>query len=142
VAQLPALLPFRLGGPDGPPTLRDPLTTTGSNTLEALLSEWSARKGDGGTAITAVLRDASGVVDLTGASVLFQARFGTNTINGTCVVASPATGSVTYTLTTAQLASVIPGPYDVTWQATWSAAAVTTFPRPGVDRLNILDQID
>lgn len=107
-------------------------------------STFSARIGDAGRTCTTALSDSNGLVSLTGSTVRFQAKFGTNVIEGDAVPNADQNthkGEVTYTLTLTNLATPEPGVYEVTWQVTWDAAHVLTFPDPGTDFLEISEQL-
>jgi hypothetical protein len=103
--------------------------------------------GDANAVISTRLRDDSGLKDLTGATVTFNAwkkSDNTITISGTATVDADQTankGLVAYTLTSANLdgSPETAGEYECEWKVVLGGATVR-FPAPGKDTLFIQDK--
>ena len=98
------------------------------------------KAGDQLPEFTAVLQDANGVVDLTGAAgvkfIMRQVSGATPVINAAAAVVDAAAGSVKYACTSGDAAAIVaagtPDTYYVEWQVTWtSGSKPQTFPNDG-----------
>lgn len=115
------------------------------------ISAWKRRppdiywaQGDTAPAISEILRDGNGaVVNLTGASVKFQAKFpgqaaaeidAAATLSGT-----PTDGTVTYTPLSADTDTV--GDLLVQWKVTFAGGTIERFPNSGHQKLRITAQV-
>lgn len=101
---------------------------------------WS--KGDTAPAISEVLRDGTGaVVDLSGASVRFQALFfdagsSAQAIDQAASIVGPgANGTVSYTPTSADTDTV--GDLLVQWKVTFAGGAIERFPNWGYQKVRV-----
>lgn len=93
------------------------------------MADLTIKQNDTWPPIEAVLSDAAGPVDLTGAAVkliLKSAGAGSTVITGACTIVDAVAGSVRYTWLAADTASVntLNGEFEVTW----GDGNVTTFP--------------
>lgn len=90
------------------------------------------KQGDTKPTITSDLRNADGIVVLTGATVRFHMiKRGAllPTVDAAATVVDPLTGSVEYVWIAGDTAVL--GLYDAEWEVTFSDGKITTFPNTG-----------
>lgn len=108
------------------------------------MSTFSIKQNDLLPALSAVLNDADGPVDLTGASsIAFHMRpvgsTTATTLTGTASIVNAATGEVRYTWAGSDTATA--GAYECEWEITWPGSKKMTFPSKGYDTVVITDDI-
>lgn len=107
------------------------------------MADYTLKQDDTYPALTAVLSDQVGAVDLSTADsvkLIMKHESGTPVVIGTCAVASPQTGGnvgkVTYDWTASDTATA--GSYDLEFQVTWNVGDVETFPNDSYKSLEIV----
>lgn len=107
------------------------------------MADWVAKKGDTLPLLTDTIVDSTGaVVNLTGGSVRFVARGLTAVgpaINAAATIVTPASGTVSYTLTATDTANA--GSYLVEWHYTLSGGQTGTFPVDGYKELLVEEDL-
>lgn len=96
------------------------------------MADFTLKQNDTWPPLEAVLTDANGAVNLTGASVrmiLKSAGAGSTVIQGACTIVSAVEGRVRYTWLAADtsLVNTLSGEFEVTW----GDGKITTFPNDG-----------
>lgn len=107
------------------------------------MADFTIKRGDTFPFLRAVLSDANGPVDLTGATVKVILKTpglsGTVVVNDVCTITNAANGIVEYEWDPADTATV--NTLDAEWQVTWADAEVTTFPNEGFKSVAITQDL-
>lgn len=102
-----------------------------------------ATMGDNKQTRSVILRNGpnptSTPLDLTNATAVVMNASGLATSPKTCTFLTDATGSVSVSLVTADLAKA--GNFQIEWQVTFADGTVTTVPSPGTDTLVVRQQV-
>lgn len=96
------------------------------------MADYTIKQNDTHPPLDATLSDASGPVDLTGATVkllLKSLGSGTTTLVGDCTLTGALTGQVRYTWVEGDTAAV--NTYNGEFEVTWPSLKKTTFPNTG-----------
>jgi hypothetical protein len=107
------------------------------------MADYTIKAGDAGAAIGAVLADASGPVDLSGASVRFvmaDAQTGAVKVAAAATITDAAAGAVSHTWAAADLDTA--GSYLAEFEVTFGSGEIATFPSAGWITIEVVDDLD